>query len=35
MMMLNQALPGTNGDKEKLRDNLENIQGTGRYFREL
>jgi branched-chain amino acid transport system substrate-binding protein len=27
MMMLKQALPGTNGDKEKLRDNLENIQG--------
>jgi branched-chain amino acid transport system substrate-binding protein len=27
MMMLKQALPGTNGDKEKLRDNLENIRG--------
>lgn len=27
MMMLKQALPGTDGDKEKLRDNLENIQG--------
>jgi branched-chain amino acid transport system substrate-binding protein len=27
MTMLKQALPGTNGDKEKLRDNLENIQG--------
>jgi len=27
MMMLKEALPGTNGDKEKLRDNLENIQG--------
>jgi branched-chain amino acid transport system substrate-binding protein len=26
MMMLKEALPGTNGDKEKLRDNLENIQ---------
>ncbi|MFO8085441.1 MAG: ABC transporter substrate-binding protein [Desulfobacterales bacterium] len=26
MMMLKQALPGTNGNKEKLRDNLENIQ---------
>ncbi len=27
MMMLKQALPGTHGDKEKLRENLENIEG--------
>jgi branched-chain amino acid transport system substrate-binding protein len=27
MMMLERALPGTNGDLKKLRDNIENIKG--------